>query len=52
MFNWTQLYEGLHSMSDRLFTKFLGWSEIEMQLLLVDVRKDLRDRSIHPLFDL
>jgi hypothetical protein len=51
-YNWIQLYEGLQAMSLRLFTRFLGWSpeDVEMQLLL-EVRKDLRDHKIRPMFD-
>lgn len=50
--NWTQLWEGLSGMSLRLYLDCLGWSAEELELLLVDVRKDLKDRKLHVLFDL
>jgi len=50
--NWTQLSEGLEGMSLRLFMDILGWSREDLELLLMQVRKDLKDSSIHALFDL
>jgi hypothetical protein len=50
-YNWIQLYEGLQAMSLRLFTRFLGWSPEDVEMLLLEVRKDLRDHKIHPMFD-
>lgn len=50
--NWTQLWEGLQGMSLRLYLDCLNWSAEELELLLVDVRKDLKDRKLHILFDL
>ncbi|KAI1080336.1 methyltransferase domain-containing protein [Whalleya microplaca] len=41
------ILEGIHGMSMTLFTKFLGMSVEEVELMLVDVRKDLRNRDIH-----
>jgi len=37
----------LQAFSLALFTKVLGWSVIEIEVLLAGVRKDLRDRSKH-----
>ncbi|EEP75891.1 conserved hypothetical protein [Uncinocarpus reesii 1704] len=51
LFNWTQLYENLQGFSNRIFLNYLGWSKPELELLLVDVRKDLKDRSLHLLYD-
>jgi hypothetical protein len=50
-YNLTQLYEGLQGFSIRPFTKFLGWTPEEVEVLLVDVRKDLRNQNIHAMFD-
>jgi hypothetical protein len=50
-YNWLQLYEGLLALSLRLFTRFLGWSSDEVEMLLLEVRKDLTDPSIHAMFD-
>ncbi|KAI8627458.1 methyltransferase domain-containing protein [Xylariaceae sp. FL1651] len=41
------ILEGIHGISISLFTKFLGMSSEEVETLLVDVRKDLKDRNIH-----
>jgi hypothetical protein len=50
-YNWIQLYEGLQAMSMRLFTRFLGWAPEDVEMLLLEVRKDLRDPKIHAMFD-
>lgn len=41
------ILDGLHGFSIGLFTKMLGMSVQEVELLLVDVRKDLRNTKIH-----
>ncbi|CAJ2508882.1 Uu.00g139080.m01.CDS01 [Anthostomella pinea] len=41
------ILEGIHGISMTLFTKFLGMRSEEVEVLLVDVRKDLRNRDIH-----
>ncbi|KAK3985306.1 Phosphoethanolamine N-methyltransferase 1 [Cladorrhinum sp. PSN332] len=38
---------GIYGLSVALFTRALGWSTEELEVFLVDVRKDLRNRSIH-----
>lgn len=47
----TVLYEGLQGISLRPFTKVLGWKPDELELLLVDVRKDLCNPRMHAMFD-
>ncbi|KAF9872378.1 methyltransferase domain-containing protein [Colletotrichum karsti] len=46
---WTyeNLGNGLSGLSLALFTRALGWSAEELELFLMDVRKDMKDRSIH-----
>jgi hypothetical protein len=46
---WCQqnLLDGLNAMSMALFTRVLGWSTERIEVLLAEVRNDLRDRSIH-----
>ncbi|KAJ9642346.1 hypothetical protein H2199_004726 [Coniosporium tulheliwenetii] len=46
---WTlaNILEGLQGFSLALMTRFLGLSAEEVELLLVDVRKDMRNRDIH-----
>ncbi|GKT72381.1 Methyltransferase domain-containing protein [Colletotrichum tofieldiae] len=41
------LMEGLEAFSMAPFTRALEWTREEVNVFLVDVRKDLRDRSIH-----
>lgn len=36
----------------RLYTQLLGWKTEEVQVLLANVRKDLRDPKVHAQFDL
>ncbi len=50
--NWNQLWEGLQGMSLRLYTDVLGWGREELEVFLAEVRRDLTDPSIHPMFDL
>lgn len=46
---WTleNLGNGLSGLSMALFTRALGWSVQEMEVFLMDVRKQMKDRSIH-----
>jgi len=39
--------EGVQAVSLMLFTGVLGWSKEEIEVLLVDVRKDSKNRQIH-----
>ena len=43
----TNILDGLHGFSISVFTKVLGMSVEEVELMLVDVRRDLKDRNIH-----
>lgn len=47
-----QLKEGLEGFSLVLFTRILGWSPEEVQVLLSKVRKDLENRTIHAQNDM
>lgn len=47
-----QLENGLEGFTLRLFTTVLGWKAEEVQVLLANVRKDIRDPKIHAQFDL
>jgi len=38
---------GLEDLSMALFTRVLGWSKEEVEVFLLGVRKDLKDRSKH-----
>jgi len=50
---WMQqdLLDGLHGMSVGLLTRGLGWSTERVELLLVGVRNDIKNRNIHTYID-
>ncbi|KAL9630712.1 MAG: hypothetical protein Q9164_006282 [Protoblastenia rupestris] len=50
--NLVQIEDGLEAFTLRLFTQMLGWKTEEVQVLLANVRKDIRDPKIHAQFDL
>ncbi|KAL8690263.1 MAG: hypothetical protein Q9224_004447 [Gallowayella concinna] len=50
--NLVQIEDGLEAFTLRLFTQVLGWKSDEVQVLLANVRKDLRNPKIHAQFDL
>ncbi|KAL2127829.1 hypothetical protein VTI74DRAFT_10109 [Chaetomium olivicolor] len=41
------MMEALQGMTTMLFTSVLGWSPADVELLLVDVRKDFKNRDYH-----
>jgi hypothetical protein len=41
------MLEALDAYSFALFTRVLGWSTEELQVLLAEVRKDLQNRRFH-----
>lgn len=43
----TNMLDGINAMSNISLRRGLGMSSEEMELLLVDVRRDLKDRRIH-----
>ena len=50
--NLVQVEEGLEGFTLRLFTQMLKWDPKEVQVLLANVRKNLRDPKIHAQYDL
>lgn len=50
--NLVEIEDGLEAFTVRIFTQFLGWKLEEVQVLLANVRKDLRNPRIHMLFEL
>ena len=47
LFSGVGLIDGLSGLSQRVFTNALGWTIEEMEVLLMEVRNDLRNRKIH-----
>ena len=46
-YNMVNVYDGIHGFSVRLFTQHLGFSKEEVEVTLVDVRKDMRKKGTH-----
>jgi hypothetical protein len=42
--------EGLEPYSLALLTRVLGWDRLQIETMLAEVRKDLRDRRVHMYF--
>ncbi|RAL58729.1 hypothetical protein DID88_003035 [Monilinia fructigena] len=47
MWHLENLTSGLMGLSVAIFTRLLGWTVEELELFLVDVRREMRDTSIH-----
>jgi hypothetical protein len=47
MWNYENIGAGLSGLSMALFTRGLNWSAEEVEIFLVDVRKDMRKLRIH-----
>lgn len=47
LYGMVALLEGVHGMSVKLFRTCHGWSDEELELFLVDFRKELKTKSIH-----
>jgi hypothetical protein len=43
----TNILDGMHGMTLAMFTKILGWGVEEVEVFLVNVRKDLQNKDIH-----
>lgn len=52
MLNLRQVLDGLEGFSLRLLCDVAGWTEEEVTVLLANVRKELKDPSIHMQYDL
>ena len=52
LFEMVNMIEGLGSLSMMLFTRALKWSPEEVELFLMDVRKDVKDSKIHSYYNL
>ena len=50
MWQMTNFMDGLHAASMTIFTKGLGMSAEEVEIFLVDVRKDIKNLNIHFYF--
>ncbi|KNB16444.1 hypothetical protein FOXG_14305 [Fusarium oxysporum f. sp. lycopersici 4287] len=47
LWNYENLGNGASGLSMALFTRALGWTAEEVEVFLVDVRKDMRNHAIH-----
>lgn len=48
--NLANMYPHVHGICVALFTRGLGWTAEEVEVFLVDVRKEWRDTRIHSYF--
>jgi hypothetical protein len=51
-FNRFQFEQGVDAFAMAPLTRILGWSTEEVQMFLVDVRKDVVDTNLHSIYDL
>lgn len=51
-FNHVNIMDALQAVTLALFTRTLGWKAGEVEVLLANVRKDLRNPHIHPYYNL
>ena len=47
MWEYTNILQGMQGFTMAPFTRGLGWSPAEVEIFLIDVRKDLKNRKIH-----
>ncbi|KAM0328733.1 hypothetical protein ACHAQA_005146 [Verticillium albo-atrum] len=47
MWNLENITSGLHGLSAAVYTRVLGWTNEELEILLAKVRRELKDTSIH-----
>lgn len=47
IWNLENVMPSLEGFSMALFTRVLGWSRLEVEVFLVNVRKELKDPKIH-----
>jgi hypothetical protein len=52
LFEMVNMTEGVGSLSMMLFTRALKWTPEQVELFLVNVRKDAKDKSIHCYYHL
>ena len=52
VFERANMVEGISGLSLMLFTRELGWTREEVEVFLVDVRKESCDRNIHAWYNL
>ena len=52
LFEQVNMTQGVNALSVMLFTRALKWSVEEVELFLTEVRKDVKDRSLHTYYHL
>jgi hypothetical protein len=52
LFESVNMQEGLEALTIKAFTKALGWSAEQVQLFMMDVRKQVKDRGVHSYYHL
>jgi hypothetical protein len=52
LFQRFQMTEGLHGIAFGLLTRVAGWSPQKVEAFLAGVRREMRDRKVHSLYNL
>ena len=52
MFESVNMTAGIQGLTMMLFTRTLGWSSEQVELFLMDVRKDVKNKKIHSYYHL
>lgn len=50
--NYVQIMEGLEAFTYALFTRQLGYSQAEVEVICAKIRKELKDPKLHAMFHL
>lgn len=52
VWNRENLLSGLDGFTMATFTRVLGWTPAEVEVFVVDVRKEMKDTSIHAYWNM
>ncbi len=48
--NYLQIMEGLEAFTYALFTRHLGYSKAEVEVICANIRKEMKDPKMHAMF--
>ena len=46
-YQFVQEFQAIETYTPAMFSRILGWNEMEIQVMIAKVKKELADRSIH-----
>jgi len=50
LFEMVNMIEGIQGLTMMLLTRCLGWTATEVELFLMDVRKDVKNKKLHSYY--